>query len=141
MTDYYQKMSTIMVNENQEIVIEDLNISGMKRNRNLSRAIQNVAWKRLLSMIEYKAKWHGRIITKANRYYPSSKQCSNVNCGYINHGLNLSDREWSCPNCHAHHDRDENACINLYKYEKSFQFLRYVIFYILNSQRTFHIYA
>lgn len=119
-TDYYQKMSTIMVNENQEIVIEDLNISGMKRNRKLSRAIQNIAWKKLISMIEYKAKWHGRIITKANRYYPSSKQCSNVNCGNINNGLKLSEREWTCPNCNAHHDRDENACLNLYNYKKSF---------------------
>jgi len=113
-TDYYQKKSTIMVNENQEIVLEDLNISGMKRNRKLSRAIHNVAWKRFIDMILYKAKWHNRIISRVNRFYPSSKTCSS--CGHIYHGLKLSHREWTCSSCNAHHDRDENACLNLFNY-------------------------
>jgi putative transposase len=113
-TDYYQKKSTIMVNENQEIILEDLNISGMKRNRKLSRAIHNVAWKRFIEMILYKAKWHNRIISRVNRFYPSSKTCSS--CGHIYHGLKLSHREWTCEKCNAHHDRDENACLNLFNY-------------------------
>ena len=106
-----------MVNENQEIVLEDLNISGMKRNRKLSRAIHNVAWKRFIDMILYKAKWHNRIITRVNRFYPSSKTCSS--CGHIYHGLKLSHREWTCEKCNAHHDRDENACLNLFNYNNN----------------------
>ena len=113
--DYYQKKSTKLVNENQEIILEDLNISGMKKNRKLSRAIYHVAWKRFVSMIEYKSKWNKRLITKANRFYPSSKTCSK--CGHIHHGLKLKDRTWTCPGCNAQHDRDENACINLYNYK------------------------
>ena len=114
--DYYQKKSTNLVNENQEIVLEDLNISGMKKNRKLSRAIHYVAWKRFVSMIEYKSKWKGRLVTKANRFYPSSKTCSK--CGHIHKELKLSDRTWICPGCNAYHDRDENACLNLYNYKK-----------------------
>lgn len=103
-----------MINENQEIVLEDLNISGMKRNSRLSRAIHNVAWAKFIEMILYKAKWHNRTITRVDRYYPSSKTCSS--CGYIYHGLKLSEREWSCKHCNDHHDRDENACLNLFNY-------------------------
>ena len=84
----------------------------MIRNRKLSRAIHNVAWKRFISMIEYKSKWHDRVVIKAHRFYPSSKTCSK--CGHIYHGLSLKERTWTCDSCHAHHDRDENACLNLY---------------------------
>ncbi len=115
-TDYYQKKSTIMVKENQEIVLEDLNISGMKKNRKLSRAIHQVAWAKFISMIIYKANWQNRIITRVNRFYPSSKTCNT--CGHIYHGLKLSHREWTCDKCNAHHDRDENACLNLFNYNK-----------------------
>ncbi len=112
MTDYYQKKSTKIVHENQVIILEDLGIKNMIRNRKLSRAIHQVAWKRFISMIEYKAKWHDRVIIKAHRFYPSSKTCSQ--CGHIYHGLSLKERAWECTNCNAHHDRDENACLNLY---------------------------
>jgi putative transposase len=115
--DFYQKLSTSIINENQEIVTEDLNIAGMKKNRKLSSKIHDVAWKRLISMIEYKAKWNDRVLTKANRFYPSSKTCSH--CGHIYHGLSLKERTWTCTNCNAHHDRDENACLNLYYYDKT----------------------
>jgi len=115
--DYYQKKSTKLVNENQEIILEDLNISGMKKNRKLSRAIHHVAWKRFVSMIEYKSKWNKRLITKANRFYPSSKTCSK--CGHIHQGLKLKDRTWTCTSCNAYHDRDENACINLFNYKNT----------------------
>lgn len=114
MTDYYQKKSTQIVYENQIIVLEDLGIKNMIRNRKLSRAIHNVAWKKFISMIEYKAKWHDRVVIKAHRFYPSSKTCSQ--CGHIYHGLSLKERAWTCDNCHAQHDRDENACLNLYNY-------------------------
>ena len=114
MTDYYQKKSTQIVYENQIIVLEDLGIKNMIRNRKLSRAIHNVAWSKFISMIEYKSKWHDRVIIKAHRFYPSSKTCSQ--CGHIYHGLSLKERAWTCDNCHAQHDRDENACLNLYNY-------------------------
>ncbi len=112
MTDYYQKKSTKIVHENQVIILEDLGIKNMIRNCKLSRAIHNVAWKRFISMIEYKSKWNDRVIIKAHRFYPSSKTCSQ--CGHIYHGLSLKERTWECTNCNAHHDRDENACLNLY---------------------------
>ena len=117
MTDYYQKKSTQIVYENQIIVLEDLGIKNMIRNRKLSRAIHNVAWKRFISMIEYKAKWHDRVVIKAHRFYPSSKTCSQ--CGHIYHGLRLKDRQWTCEHCNAQHDRDENACLNLYNYNNN----------------------
>ncbi len=113
-TDYYQKQSTIMVNENQEIVLEDLNISGMKKNRKLSRAIHNIAWNRFISMIKYKSKWHKRKLTVVNRFYPSSKTCSS--CGHIYKELSLKERQWTCVACNANHDRDENACLNLFSF-------------------------
>ena len=117
MTDYYQKKSTQIVNENQVIILEDLGIKNMIRNRKLSRAIHNVAWKKFISMIEYKAKWHDRVVIKAHRFYPSSKTCSS--CGHIYHGLRLKDRQWTCEHCNAQHDRDENACLNLYNYNNN----------------------
>ena len=115
--DYYQKQSTKIVNENQEIILEDLAIKNMVKNRKLSNKIHNVAWNRLISMIEYKTQWNDRLVTKAPRFYPSSKTCSC--CGHIYHGLKLSERQWTCTNCNAHHDRDENACLNLYHFKQS----------------------
>lgn len=117
MTDYYQKKSTQIVHENQVIILEDLGIKDMIRNRKLSRAIHNVAWSKFISMIAYKARWYGRVVIKAHRFYPSSKTCSN--CGHIYHGLSLKERVWTCDNCNAYHDRDENACLNLYNYNNN----------------------
>ena len=68
-------------------------------------------------MLEYKAQWNERIITKANRYYPSSKLCHD--CEKIYDGLKLSERQWACKLCGAQHDRDENACLNLYDYDET----------------------
>ena len=116
-TDFYQKKSTEIVNENQTIMVEDLAVKNMIKNRKLSNKIQNVAWTKLITMIEYKANWHNRIVTKVHRFYPSSKTCSQ--CGHIYHGLSLKERSWTCEHCHASHDRDENACLNLFNYQQS----------------------
>ena len=116
LTDYYQKLSSKIINENQVIIREDLGVKNMLKNRKLSRSIHGVAWNRFNEMINYKAKWHNREVITVNRFYPSSKTCSG--CGHIYKELKLSERQWTCLNCNAHHDRDENACLNLYHYQQ-----------------------
>ncbi|MCL4428676.1 MAG: transposase [Deltaproteobacteria bacterium] len=110
--DFSHKLSSSMVNDSQVIVLEDLNIKGMVKNRHLSKSIQDVSWGMFTNQLAYKADWYGRDILKVNRFYPSSKTCSK--CGYIHKDLKLSDREWTCPDCDTKHDRDINASINLF---------------------------
>ena len=117
LTDYYQKLSSKIINENQVIIREDLGVKNMLKNRKLSRSIHGVAWSRFNEMINYKAKWHNREVITVNRFYPSSKTCSS--CGHIYKELKLSERQWTCSVCNAHHDRDENACLNLYHYQQN----------------------
>ena len=112
--DYINRASLRMVNDSQVIVLEDLNIKGMVKNRHLSKSISDVSWGMFTGQLKYKADWYGREIFKINRFYPSSKTC-NV-CGYINKDLQLKDREWTCPDCNATHDRDINASINVLTY-------------------------
>ena len=110
--DFLQKESTRLVRENQTIAIEDLNIKGMMRNHRLAKAISSVSWSKFFTMLEYKAIWYGNTIIRVPTFYPSSQICSC--CGYKNPIVkNLSVREWECPNCHAKHDRDTNASINI----------------------------
>ncbi len=98
-------------------LIKSIDKKIVKAQRILSRSIHSIAWSRFTSMLEYKSNWKDRELSKANRFYPSSKLCSC--CGHINHGLKLKDRTWVCINCNAQHDRDENACVNLYNYDES----------------------
>ncbi|MFO1373944.1 MAG: RNA-guided endonuclease TnpB family protein [Agitococcus sp.] len=93
------------------VVLEDLNIQGMMKNRKLSRAIADVGFYELRRQVEYKAKYYGSRVVYADRFYPSSKLCSV--CGFKHEGLTLKDREWDCPECGIHHDRDVNAALNL----------------------------
>ena len=110
--DFLQKQSTILVSENQTICIEDLNVKGMIRNHKLAQHIASCSWSKFFAMLEYKATWYGNDIIKVPTMYPSSQTCSC--CGYKNPFVkNLSIREWECPNCHAKHDRDTNASINI----------------------------
>lgn len=94
----------------KNIALEDLNVSGMLKNRKLSFAISDVGFYDLRRQIEYKARLRGRTVTVVDRFFPSSKTCST--CGAINQSLKLSDRTWTC-DCGATHDRDINAAINL----------------------------
>jgi putative transposase len=110
--DYIHKLSSRVVSDSQAIILEDLNIKGMVKNRHLSKSISDVSWGMFTEQLKYKADWFGRDILKVNRFYPSSKTC-NV-CGYIKADLKLSDREWTCPDCNTIHDRDINASINLF---------------------------
>lgn len=109
--DQLHKLSTRLVRENQTIVIEDLNVRGLVRNRNLARAISDQGWGDLRRMLEYKADWYGRDLIVVDRWYPSTKRCSN--CGHIVKRLPLGVRAWTCPECATVHDRDINAAINI----------------------------
>jgi putative transposase len=112
--DFLHKLSSRTVNDSQVIVLEDLNIKGMVKNRHLSKSISDVSWGMFTGQLKYKADWYGRDIIKVNRFYPSSKTCSVPACGYIKQDLKLSDRFWTCPECNTTHDRDINASINLF---------------------------
>ncbi len=110
--DFIHKLSTKLINENQVIVVEDLNIKGMLKNHKLAKSISSVSWSKFFDTLEYKAQWYGRKLVKIPTMYPSSQTCSK--CGYKNPLVkNLSVRVWECPCCHAKHDRDLNASVNI----------------------------
>ncbi|MEU1898869.1 RNA-guided endonuclease TnpB family protein [Nocardiopsis dassonvillei] len=111
--DFLHKLSTRLVRENQVVVIEDLAVRNLVKNRRLARAISDAAWRELRTMLEYKCAWHGRDLVVVDRFLPSSKACSTPGCGYLNASLPLRVREWTCPVCGVAHDRDVNAALNL----------------------------
>lgn len=108
--DHLHKVTTRLVRENQTVVIEDLNVSGMLRNRSLARAISDASWTQFRELLEYKAQWYGREVIAVDRWFPSSKTCSA--CGRVADKMPLTVREWSCL-CGAVHDRDVNAARNI----------------------------
>ena len=108
---YLHQVSNTLINENQVIVMEDLNVSGMLRNHKLAGSIQEMSFYEFKRMLEYKANWYGRKLVFVDRFYPSSKTCNH--CGYVNKKLKLSDRQWVCPNCGEIIERDYNAALNI----------------------------
>lgn len=110
--DSQHKATTELVRNNQAIYTEDLNVSGMKRNHNIARAISDSSMGSFVRMLEYKCVWYGREHIKVGRFYASSQICSK--CGYKNPKVkDLSVREWECPECHTIHNRDVNAAVNV----------------------------
>jgi putative transposase len=105
------KISKRLINENQVIGIEDLNVKGMLKNGNLAQSIQQLNFGEFRKILTYKCLWYGRDLIIVNRFFPSSKRCSN--CKVINKSLTLSDREWTCKSCGVTHDRDYNASLNI----------------------------
>lgn len=93
------------------VFMEDLNVQGMLKNHKLSKAIAEVGFYRFKQVLTDKANNNFKQVVEVSRYYPSSKTCSQ--CGYKNKELTLNDREWTCPICGTHHDRDLNAAINI----------------------------
>lgn len=115
--DFIHKLTTKLARTKSEIVIEDLNVRGMMRNERLARHITDVGWGEFRRQLSYKTIWYGSALTTVNRFYPSSKTCSK--CDYVMKEMPFSLREWDCPSCGTHHDRDENAAKNLKKQAKS----------------------
>ncbi len=111
--DFLHKLSRKLIDENQVVIVENLNIKGLIKNKRLSKHIHQASWYKFINMLEYKAKFYGRELIKVDTFYPSSKLC-NI-CGYKNKELKLSDRVWVCPVCKTKHNRDYNATLNLLK--------------------------
>ncbi|MGX7700009.1 IS200/IS605 family element RNA-guided endonuclease TnpB [Enterococcus mundtii] len=109
--DFLNKLSTEIIKNHDMICIEDLNTKGMLRNHKLAKSISDVSWSSFVTRLQYKADWYGRKIIEVDKWFPSSQICSN--CGHKDGKKSLEIREWTCPVCHVHHDRDINASINI----------------------------
>ena len=109
--DFLHRASTKLVRENDVIVIEDLAVGNMVRNRHLARAISDCGWAEFRRQLEYKCERYGRELVVIDRWYPSTKTCSA--CGRPLAALSLSTRHWTCPSCGTRHDRDINAAKNI----------------------------
>ncbi len=106
-------LTSYLIKNYQTIAIEDLNISGMVQNRKLARAISDIGFYEFKRQLEYKTKWYKRDLIVIDRWYPSSKTCSN--CGNVKYKLKLSERVYKCKECNISIDRDINASINIAK--------------------------
>ena len=102
-------LTTAIINAFDTIIVEDLNVSGMKKL--FGKSVSDAAFGEIIRQLEYKANWYGRTFHKIDRWYPSSKTCNC--CGYKMGDMDLSVREWDCTNCGSHHDRDLNAAKNI----------------------------
>ena len=119
--DFLHKLTTDLVRRYDTICLENLNVESMMKNHNLAMAIQSASWSEFVRQLKYKAEWEGKNIVFIGRFEPSSKTCSK--CGYVNRDLMLKDREWVCPICGEHHDRDINAAKNIKRFALNSQAL------------------
>lgn len=128
--DFQHQISHRLIEENQFIGMETLMVrnmtrkakkkldadgrpmrNGQSRKRAMNRSILREGWSALVGKLSYKAEWYGRTLVQVDRFYPSSKLCHD--CGHKYKELQLSEREWTCENCHSWHDRDVNAALNI----------------------------
>ena len=111
--DFLHKLSFNIIKNHDVIAIEDLNVKGMVKNRKLAKAISDSSWSAFTTMLAYKAEWYGKELIKIDRWFPSSKTCSNCDHLLTKAQLPLSVRTWDCPSCLQRNDRDTNASINI----------------------------
>lgn len=109
--DFLNKLSTTLIKNHDVICIEDLSSKNLMKNHKLAKSISDVSWSAFVRMLEYKANWYEKQVSKISRWYPSSQICSD--CGFSSGKKPLSVREWTCTNCGSRHDRDINASINI----------------------------
>ena len=109
--DYLHKISKRLIDENQVIITESLSVKNMMKNHKLAKSIQDASWSELIRQLDYKSKWYGRTFHQIDMFFPSSKTCNG--CQFVVDSLPLNIREWSCPNCNKHNDRDLNASLNI----------------------------
>ena len=109
--DYIQKVANSLLSDYDYVFMEDLNVDGMLKSHNLARAISEMGFYRFKTVLVDKASLNGKRVVCVSRWFPSSKRCHN--CGYVYRGLTLNEREWICPVCGVHHDRDANAAVNI----------------------------
>ncbi|MET8089298.1 transposase [Micromonospora sp. NPDC005220] len=107
--DWQHKLSTTVIRDNQAVYVEDLAVAGLGRTR-LAKSVHDAGWSQFTAMLEYKAARYGRTFGKVDRWFPSTRMCSE--CGAVSNKLDLSVRSWVCP-CGATHDRDINAARNI----------------------------
>ena len=108
--DYLHKLTTALVKKYDVIAIEDLKVKNLQKNHHLAKAIANASWYLFRTMLQYKCNWYGKRLIAVNPKY-TSQICSN--CGYPSGKKPLKIREWTCPQCGTHHDRDINAAVNI----------------------------
>lgn len=109
--DFQHKLSKQLIDENQAVIVETLTVKNMVKNRKLAKHISDAGWGTLVAKLRYKALRQGKYVLALDRFFPSSKTCSD--CGTRHEGLTLSDRYWICSTCGSTHDRDLNAAINI----------------------------
>ena len=109
--DFFHKLSHKLVSDSQAVIVENLHLLGMVCNHKLAKAISDVGWGTFINFLAYKLDRKGAKLVEIDRWFPSSKLCSN--CYFIIDEMPLEIRQWTCPHCGTHHDRDGNAAINI----------------------------